>query len=220
MKNNFSMGSFMRLNRMNLLMCSAIVIINVFITGVGVGVSGEEGIANAIKNVLLSMSMMFVPLYVILSSTMNSIITVPKGIILSTPRKKLCNSVVANDVINIVGAMIITCVVNFLVNGVLKLNGVSTDFTANLKFIGLIMLQGMFLVNLIEYIIFMFMRFNVYYGLANIFVLIGIVFYFGRDIYFMVQGGNVLFLSIGIVIALILLLYVNRILMNKLEIRG
>lgn len=222
MKNNLCMGTFMRVNRTNFLICLVIVTINTIIAGIGVGVAGDAGIGalDTIKNALLSISIMFVPLYVFMCVLMNAILTVPKGILLSTPRKKLYKTMVANDIINILGAMVIVVIINLLVYGKLQLNGVSTDVMSNLKLVGFVILLGLVVANLVEYICFMFTAFNVYYGLANIFALVGIIFYFARDVYFMVLNGNITFLFIISILGLILLLYVNHILVNRLEVRG
>ena len=222
MKNKLCMGTFMRVNRTNFLICLVIVAINTIIAGIGVGISGDAGIgvSNTIENALLSMSMIFVPLYVFMCVLMNAIISVPKGVLLSIPRKKLYKTMVANDIINIFGAMVVVFILNFLVYGKLQLDGVSTGIISNLKLIGFAIVIGMLIANLVEYICFMFTAFNVYYGLANIFTLIGVIFYFGRDVYFMVVSGNITFLVILTILILTLLLYVNYILVNRSEVRG
>lgn len=218
MKNNLSMGSFMRVNRINLLMCLVIVAVNVVISGVAF-VSTED-IKTTVLDAVLNISIMFLPLYVFMCVLMNAIISVPKGVMLSTPRKKLYKTMVINDIINIFGAMVLVCILNFLVYGKLQLDGVSTNIISNLKLVGFAIILGLLISNLVEYICFMFIAFNVYYGLSNIFILLGIIFYFARDIFLMVGSGNVTLLVILAMLILILLLYLNYILLNKLEVRG
>ena len=218
MKNKLCLGTFMRLNKMNFLILLTVAAVNAIFTSVAFAVSGGEGM-NLVDSII-SIFMVIVPIYIFMSAMMNAVGSIPKCIILSTPRKKLYKTMIVNDMINIVGTMVVVCVTNFIVYGELKLDGLNTGIVMNLKFICGAVVLGIFVASLIEYICFMFTAFNVYYGLANIFVLVGVGFYFIRDIYFMSVSGNVTFLIPIVVLGAILLLYVNYILINKLEVRG
>lgn len=154
------------------------------------------------------------PIYIGITAIQNVLLGIPKCVLLSVPRKDIHNGMIINDLITVATVLLIAISINLISKGDLGLHYTSID--SMLK----ILLVSMLIISFLEYVVLVFKRYNVYYGLANIFVIIGIGVYFARDFYFLYAIGINGFIMVAEALMIVLFLYINYIFINGLEISG
>lgn len=212
MKNKLCVGTFLRINRVNFTMCMQVIIYITIFSAITWFWGNDTEFS--IFEWFCTIAMIQIPAYIGITAIQNVLLGIPKCIFLGTPRKDIHKSMAINDLITVVVALIIPILINLISKGELGLHYTSID--SMLK----ILLVSMLMISFLEYVMLIFKRYNVYYGLANVFLLIGIGVYFARDIYFLYAGGSNILLMGAVVLIILLLSYVNYILIDGLEIRG